>query len=434
MIIPRTLANGPGNWPDADKFMDNYNFLAALLGGNKLLNSSFELWSDATTFSSPVSSTPVADLWFLSRSGTSAPTFTVARDTGADEGEYAAKIDVTAGGSADSRVNLYQDLPDFIHYVGRSIYAGVRVKTSASSKVRVGLTDGVTTAYSAYHSGDGEWATLTASLTVSESATTVRLVVESVSDAVYAWWADDAFLLDVVSGISDTAKASLPGALVPTRTPRSHSALDPLRGWEPIPLSLAYDTASRFLVVGDLTAAFEVGDRIRLDNGGTTKYFFVVGIQLSGGTTLVSVTGGSAYSLANSAITNPYSSKEARPAGFPSVFEYSPTVTGFSANPAGKYYFSILGRVVTLWLAQSASGTSNATTFSLTLPVTAGGVSGDAWDAKCGIALNNGAAAENAYMEIINGGGSVDLYLSIASGNWTASGGKMARGSIAYFI
>ena len=81
-----------------------------------------------------------------------------------------------------------------------------------------------------------------------------------------------------------------------------------------MPGTCTYASASTFTMAGDQTTVLSKGDRLKLTQT-TAKYFYVIGVSHSAGTTTVTVTGGTDYTLANAAITTPFYSKEASPAG-----------------------------------------------------------------------------------------------------------------------
>lgn len=94
----------------------------------------------------------------------------------------------------------------------------------------------------------------------------------------------------------------------------------------------------------DVTALIGVGDRIKLTQT-TTKYFIVTAVgSFSGGVTLVTVYGGTDYTLANAAISSPYYSHAKAPFGFPLdpakwTITFTDTTNRSQATPtAGTYY------------------------------------------------------------------------------------------------
>jgi hypothetical protein len=52
--------------------------------------------------------------------------------------------------------------------------------------------------------------------------------------------------------------------------------------------------------------------------------------------------------------------------GFVAAGSFTGTLTGFGSNPTDTVFYRIIGNVVTLYLAQTFSGTSNATTMTMT--------------------------------------------------------------------
>ena len=147
-------------------------------------------------------------------------------------------------------------------------------------------------------------------------------------------------------------------------------------GWLSLP-DCAYSGAAAFSIAQDLSSLLSVGDRIRMTQSGATKYFYVVGVSVSGGITTVTVTGGSDYSLANAAITSPCFGKSASPAGFPDWFNWSPAYSAsgsmtFTSVTTTVEKFKLVGKQ--LYLVLMATGTTGGTAdvaINFSLPVTA---------------------------------------------------------------
>lgn len=93
-----------------------------------------------------------------------------------------------------------------------------------------------------------------------------------------------------------------------------------------------YETADtptfQFSIAADVTGFIGVGNRIKLTQT-TVKYFLVTAVgAYSGGKTIITVYGGTDYTLANAAITNPFFSIQKCPFGFPMAKEkWTITVT-----------------------------------------------------------------------------------------------------------
>lgn len=215
MTVPNILANGPGNWPDAAKFMDNLDYLDAIARGTFISNPGFELWTAGTSFVNPADNTGIADSWKWRKSGTTAPIATVSRETtNKDTGAYAIKIDVTTAGSSDSIGEVQQQNSNYVVFAGLTMLLGARVKASIASKVRLKITDGVTTAYSAYHSGGGGWESLYVTMAISASPTQLYSSIElEPADFTGQVYADSVFMFIIRASASATVKSAL--AMVP---------------------------------------------------------------------------------------------------------------------------------------------------------------------------------------------------------------------------
>lgn len=191
-------------------------------------------------------------------------------------------------------------------------------------------------------------------------------------------------------------------------------------GWQQGSGSWTYASATTITVPAADAAVMPVGTKIKLTQT-TAKYFYVTGISGS----VVTVNGGSDYTVANAAITSPFFSHEANPVGFPQWFNYTVSYTGFSANPTHVARFCITGRTCTIDVSGTANGTSNANSFTMSIPVTAATVANANWDTH-GHGTDNGAGLTNPLLCRITSGGTVvtlGINLTTLSG-WTASGTK----------
>lgn len=151
-------------------------------------------------------------------------------------------------------------------------------------------------------------------------------------------------------------------------------------GWNASSDTLTYASATTFTVTGDVTTTFQKGTKLRLVQT-TTKYFYVVSSAYVDPTTTVTITGGSDYTLANAAITEPYYSYVENPQGFPDWFNYTPvwsasgTMTVSESNVVAK--FCIKGRTVFMIVSATLTlGGSASTIVYATLPINYGVGSG----------------------------------------------------------
>lgn len=196
-----------------------------------------------------------------------------------------------------------------------------------------------------------------------------------------------------------------------------------LQGWSAVSDSWSYASATTITVPSGAASLYQVGDKLKIDNA-TTKYFYIIGVA----NTTLTVSGGSDYTVANSAISNIYISRAERAFGFPGHFTWSPTLTGFSANPTNvRYLFRVIHGYCIVDVRQAAQGTSNATDFTITLPITAATITNAVWGVVCVQAYDNSAEQSGAARAIVASAGTViTLQKTLASGTWTNSGGKMA--------
>ncbi len=210
MPLPYLLQNGPGNPPDAAKFNGNYDWLFAAAHGSAVKNGGFEAWGVTTSHSNPANGTTILPQWTWRKSGGTPSTTDVSREsTTIDEGTYATKINITGAGSADSLNALDQALSSVSRFRTLTLSVGFRVKVATGSKVRVKVTDGVSTQYSDYHDGDNTWQLLETTITVSASAASITVSLEVTSDFTGAIYVDGAFCYSIPSTMTVTARASL---------------------------------------------------------------------------------------------------------------------------------------------------------------------------------------------------------------------------------
>lgn len=111
---------------------------------------------------------------------------------------------------------------------------------------------------------------------------------------------------------------------------------------------------------------------------------------------------------------------------------WSPTLTGFSANPTNvNYRYKQVGKTVTIAINQAANGTSNSTGFTITLPVQAANISNMEWGSTIPLIVNNGSVPSTPGLATIASNGTVvTLYTNTAGAGWTGSGGKRIIGLV----
>lgn len=114
---------------------------------------------------------------------------------------------------------------------------------------------------------------------------------------------------------------------------------------------------------------------------------------------------------------------------------WSPTLTGFSANPAnGVYRYRRIGKDVTLQIRQPTNGTSNSATFTISLPFTAATITNMEWHAPCQV-TNGSTQTTPGLMYIGTGGTAIEVYLNYGAAGFATTGNKrMGYGQITYEV
>jgi hypothetical protein len=101
---------------------------------------------------------------------------------------------------------------------------------------------------------------------------------------------------------------------------RTHTEIVGDDGWVQVLDTWTYASATTINVPTDATTKYQVGDKIRFKQGGAYKYMVITVVAA----TLLTVFGGSDYSVANAAITDVAFSRASEPFGFPSLLNFSP--------------------------------------------------------------------------------------------------------------
>ncbi len=113
-------------------------------------------------------------------------------------------------------------------------------------------------------------------------------------------------------------------------------------GWISANETWTYKSGTEITVPSGAASKYAKGDKIKLTQT-TVKYFYIIGVA----DTVLTITGGSSYTLTNAAISANYYSHASSPIGFPSYFSYTPvlsaaggTIPVFTTNIG---FFNIVG-------------------------------------------------------------------------------------------
>jgi len=177
--------------------------------------------------------------------------------------------------------------------------------------------------------------------------------------------------------MANTAAQTYVGATGVTGPAGTSASTD---GWNSISATLTYSSADSPTFVAttssDLTGSIGVGSRIKLTQT-TVKYFIVTAITSS----TITLYGGTDYTLANAAITSPYSSLIKTPIGFITdplkwTVEFTDTAQRSQTSPVANTWYNQSTSItipIGAWRAyytahiQCSNGNVSDTTYSLTL-------------------------------------------------------------------
>jgi len=205
----------------------------------------------------------------------------------------------------------------------------------------------------------------------------------------------------------------------------------PFHGWIGAGETWTYASASTFTVSGDVTAKYYLGVKLRWKQGGGYKYGVVRSSSYSTPNTTVTIVVNTDYTIANSAITDNYSSVTESPAGFPDFFAWAPTQTGFSVAPTAAAKISVHGTIIYISLLTSVAGTSDQAGYYITnLPVTPA----VSMQQNCTEQYNNGGSLPDPGMLIFTAASNtLDIRKDLGGVGWTAANGKYVNFSTWYF-
>lgn len=212
------------------------------------------------------------------------------------------------------------------------------------------------------------------------------------------------------------------GGWIPTTIVSDNNVID-------VSQSAVYASASTFTVPGDITPYIQKGDKFRLTQPTLgTKYGYILSASYGAPNTTITIAVNTDYTIANEAITNFWVSRLSLPYGFPTRFNWTPTLTGFSADPTNTVYqYYIQNKTCIVDVRQATQGTSNTTGFTITVPITATTVTNAVWGIVCWQAFNNSnELSPPARAFVSSAGTTIQLQSSTASGVWTAANGKSA--------
>jgi hypothetical protein len=110
--------------------------------------------------------------------------------------------------------------------------------------------------------------------------------------------------------------------------------------------------------------------------------------------------------------------------------DYVPSFTGFSSNPSSVVArYTLNGKTCSVYFF-AISGTSNATTFTITLPIAAANTQVQTFNA--GNTQDNGVSASSGVVRTVVNSNVLNVYKTNVGGAFTASGSKNVAFCITY--
>ena len=109
----------------------------------------------------------------------------------------------------------------------------------------------------------------------------------------------------------------------------------PIDGWTLIAATWTRTGNHTFTVATDVTAIYRKGTKVRYKDGGADEYGVVASSSYGAPNTTVTLITNSDYAMAATTITDTYLSYIEKPEGFPSYFNYVPTITDTGAGGWG---------------------------------------------------------------------------------------------------
>lgn len=107
------------------------------------------------------------------------------------------------------------------------------------------------------------------------------------------------------------------------------------------------------------------------------------------------------------------------------ILTYNPTLTGFSADPTDPYeVYQIIRDRVRMITRYATNGTSNATSYTATLPITAKTVTSGQWVSFHTFTDNGSLSTSGGRAQVASAASTVTFNTNFGGGTWTGSAGK----------
>jgi hypothetical protein len=186
--------------------------------------------------------------------------------------------------------------------------------------------------------------------------------------------------------------------------------------------------------VGGTGATTAAGARTNLGLGTSDSPTFA-GETLSGLTASLPVFTDANKALITKSVADAQTALQITPVGDWTDYAASSTIVGWSSFTSGRkwIYYKVIGKIVFVWF--HLEGTSNSTSVSFTLPFTSANLYNTAWGGALNITYDNGVTKTTpGHAQVTYNSNTVNCYVDMANGAWTASGTKIVAGQFFYQI
>lgn len=199
-----------------------------------------------------------------------------------------------------------------------------------------------------------------------------------------------------------------------TKIQKNQIATTLLDGWTPADATWTYASASTITVPSGAASIFQKGDRIKWTQT-TVKYGVIVAVT----DTLLTIAVNTDYTVANAAITLNYYSHQANPLGYPTWFNYTPTLSIATLAGYEEARFAVVGKACSMEFvaaARNLSGSTGEIRISLPITNTSYVAAGNFQPFAC---VYNGAS--NVFPFARHQTTYLQIYKDLSAGSWTAS-------------
>lgn len=135
-------------------------------------------------------------------------------------------------------------------------------------------------------------------------------------------------------------------------------------GWTAITETFTYASATTITIATGGASRYQKGDKLKLTQT-TDKYFYIVKVEDE----LLTITGGSDYTLDDAAITSPQLSRIETPFGFPGWFNFTPSYVNITSVTTYIAIFKIAGEFCTYNIFFNGTTESAVSFLAVSYPV-----------------------------------------------------------------